>query len=115
MLTLMFGCAVSKLGRSVFRSAICGLSTAAIVIVVEPALPPPPPAPEHAPATRANTTPTMPSPIGRLGDRRFVALIQSLPFLNQAADTFKSQRCQKTTLSYISQIGVDCNRRIGQC
>src|SRR5258708_30964274 len=110
MLTLMFGCAVSKLGRSVLRSAICGLSTAAIVIVVEPALAPPPPAPEHAPATRANTTPTMASPIGRLGDLRFLALIQSLPFLNQPADTSKRQRCQRPTLSSISQITSTSNR-----
>src|SRR5712692_5238299 len=86
MLTLMFELELSKSGRSFFRSAIDGLSTAASVIVVAPP-PPPPPAPEHAPATSATTMPrtrvTTYFDVAwcRSGGRRSLSLIRSNPLL----------------------------------
>src|ERR1700682_5934993 len=61
MLTLMVGCELWNSGRSFFRSAIDGLSTAASVIVVVPAPPPPPPAPEQA----ASASIALASPIAK--------------------------------------------------
>src|SRR2546425_954781 len=96
MLTLMFECELWNSGRSFFRSAIEGLSTAASVMVVWPA-PPPPPAPgEHAAPTKAIRSPTTVVARRRSHDRRSLPLIESHPFLN-TSDV--DARTQVTTLS----------------
>ena len=73
----MFECALWKSPTSCFRSAICGLSTAASVIVV-PLPPPPPPAPgEHAAPSRATSSPRMVMALCRTENRSFLSLMQS--------------------------------------
>src|SRR5690348_4050339 len=65
MLTRIFECELWNSGTSFFRSAICGLSTAATVIVVVPPPPPPPPAPgEQAAPTTAMSSPKTPTTTG---------------------------------------------------
>src|ERR1700737_4103324 len=96
MLTLMLECELWNSGRSFFRSAIDGLSTAARVMVVWPP-PPPPPAPgEHAAPTKAMRRPMTVVARRRSDDPRFLPLIESHPFLNRS-DT--DARARVTTLS----------------
>src|SRR3989442_15122020 len=119
MLTLIPECELSKSGTSFFRSVIDGLSTDPSVIVVVPPPPPPPPAPEQATATRTRTRPatsvTADLGFGRWsGERSFLSVMERLP-LNYATyrpgSNRARQRCHKTTLSVLSQIRLDCNRR----
>src|SRR5207253_10712499 len=82
----MSECLLVNSGASCLRSAICGLSTAARVMVwLEP---PPPPAPEHAAPTRRRTSPatsvTADLGLGRWsGERSFLSVMERLP-LNYA-------------------------------
>src|SRR5207245_3852515 len=76
-------CELWKSPTSFFRSAIDGLSTAAIVIVVALPPPPPPAPPEHAAPTSAITSPRTMVIVGLeiarcpLGDRSFLSRMDS--------------------------------------
>src|SRR5438132_4365751 len=82
----MSECLLVNSETSCLRSAICGLSTAARVMVW--LVPPPPPAPEHAAPTRRRTSPatsvTADLGLGRWsGERSFLSVMERLP-LNYA-------------------------------
>src|SRR5438128_12276923 len=98
----MSECLLWKSETRFFRSAICGLSTAAMVIVFELLPPPPPPAPEHAAPARATINPMAVVATSRhrgSGEPSFLSVMESHPFFARglprqgACDI--SQRCHK--------------------
>ena len=115
----MSECALWKSPTSFFRSAICGLSTAARVMVFEP--PPPPPAPpEHAAPTSMTRTPTIAgivvprAPERLCGGRRLVWVMRSHLSLDgpEKHSLWPMTTLSMTTLSDIAQIGLDCNHGV---